>query len=629
MNFFEPIDEQPDSLDQSTISGDGGQPVVTVSPKSEEPSAGKPARQSRRKRAGSVILGVHVRPDAVHGVFMRGPENEIQVIHSSERGRSIQGGYTPDVTTETEEGVQLNFGNSGNGGGAADLFLESEFGDLANMASQDDAGILGGQKSAPVVFEIKDLIDECISAGHGKPQVSFCIGSPYVDYVELDIPNEKGKKKTGEIRRDKLLSLLGENYSGSFDKETVGFIPMTELEGRRRYLGVVPSQQDVLRESLELLREQSGMRSISLQSIDSEVSLLTGMARWAIAPNEEENTAIVRVNENDTLVILLHGNSLHHQEHMMGVTSMDSPDTVCSRVLLQQDVQGIGNVHQVVVLSEHRESELMRGFSSFYPEARVTTLSQALVQRGVRVPPGKSELPVSSLPAIGAGIQQLLLDDKSSPFGEVNLIPKHLRRIRRKLEFPIAWHTLLVAVLLFLGALFFVGVYFAQMSKINQAEQRLAAFPVEVTQSPQQVQAQIDSLRHEYVRITSTLNTIDSLLVGSDRWSRSVTRLARASSNAGGVWVEQSSPQGNTVRLTGHATSRNQVVQFAERMEGTIDELRFSEIREIPVYSYILTATIPDDLPPVALYLRENAEGLDQPGSVIVEASETSPTTDQ
>ena len=64
-------------------------------------------------------------------------------------------------------------------------------------------------------------------------------------------------------------------------------------------------------------------------------------------------------------------------------------------------------------------------------------------------------------------------------------------------------------------------------------------------------------------------------------------------------------------------------------MEGTIDELRFSEIREIPVYSYILTATIPDDLPPVALYLRENAEGLDVPGSVIVEASETSPTTDQ
>lgn len=630
MNFFEPIDQQPDSLDQPIISGEGASSAFKDTAKAESPSIRKPFRGTKQKRAGAVILGVHVRQDAVHGVFMRGPEDEVQIVHASERGRSIQtGGYTPDIAADGEDGVQVNFGASGNGGGASDLFLESEFGDLANMTAQDDSGMIGGQKSSPVVFEVKDLIDECLSAGHGRPSVSFCIGSPYVDYVELVVPNDKGKKKVGEIKREKLLTLLTENYPSPFDKETVGFIPMTEMEGRQRYLGVVPSAQDVLRESLELLREQSGMRSIPLQTIDSEVSLLTGMVRWALAPGEEENTAIVRVNENDTLVILLHGDALHHQEHMMGVTTMDSPDTVCSRVLLQQDVQGVGNVHQVVVLSEHRETELMRGFSSFYPEARVSTLGQALMQRGVRVPPGQSALQVSSLPAIGAGIQQLLMEDKDSPFGPVNLIPRHLRRIRRKLELPITWHTLLVAVLLFFSALFFVGAYFAQMSNIRHAEQRIAAFPVEMTQSPQQIQAQIDSLRYEYVRITSTLNTIDSLLVGSDRWSRSVTRLARASSSAGGVWVEQWSPQGNTVRFTGHATSRNQVVQFAERMNGTIDELKFSEIREIPVYSYILTATVPEELPAVALYLREHAEGLDSSDSRLLESSETPSTTDQ
>lgn len=634
MNFFEPIDQQPDALERQADSLD--QPIITSArnsaarenAKETRPPATKVRAKGKQKRASLVTLGVHVRPDAVHGVFMRGPEDAVQVIHTSERGRNIQAGFTPDLGGESDEGVQFSMGGFGNGSGAADLFLESEFGDLANVAAQDDVAVSGNQKSSPVVFEIKDLVDECITAKHGKPSVSFCLGTPYVDHVELVVPNEKSRKKVeapkGDVKREKLLSLLAETYAGSFDKETAGFIPMTDLEGQQRYLGVVPSSADILLESLELLREQSGMRSIPLQSIDSEVSLLTGIVRWAIAPAEHENTAIVRVNDSDTLVILLHGEILHHQEHMLGVTTMDSPDTVCSRVLLQQDVQGVGNVHQVVVLTEHREAELMRGFAAFYPEARVTTLGEALVQRGVRPPSGQAELQVASLPAIAAGIQQLLADDKDTPFGSNNLLPKRLRRIRRKLELPITWHTLLVAVLLFFAALFFVGVYFAQLRNIRQAEQRITAFPVELTQSPQQIQAQIDSLQREYTRITGTLNTIDSLLVGSDRWSRSVSHMARAANQSGGVWVEQWSPQGNTVRFTGHATSRNQVVQFAERMSGTIDELRFSEIREISVYSYILTATVPEELPMVALHLREHAEGLDGPAPSSIDISETS-----
>jgi hypothetical protein len=50
------------------------------------------------------------------------------------------------------------------------------------------------------------------------------------------------------------------------------------------------------------------------------------------------------------------------------------------------------------------------------------------------------------------------------------------------------------------------------------------------------------------------------------------------------------------------------VVQFAERMDATIEEVSFDEIRDYPVYRFITSVPVRDELPEVARYLRENAE---------------------
>src|SRR5690606_24466732 len=122
------------------------------------------------------------------------------------------------------------------------------------------------------------------------------------------------------------------------------------------------------------------------------------------------------------------------------------------------------------------------------------------------------------------------------------------------------------------------------------------------------LQAQIDSLQTAYLRITKTLNVIDSLLVGSDRWSRSLARTARATASTGGAWVGAWSPSGSGLQLSGYATSRSQVVQFAERMDATIEQVSFDKIRDYPVYSYVMAVPVRDELPQVARYLREHAD---------------------
>ena len=201
------------------------------------------------------------------------------------------------------------------------------------------------------------------------------------------------------------------------------------------------------------------------------------------------------------------------------------------------------------------------------------------------------------LPAIGTALRMLMERQKDSPFFDINMLPKRLRRRSRKLDLAVAWHTLVVGVLVFFAVLFFMGIYFSQQSDIQQAQARVDAYPDEVNLSGPALQAQIDSLQTVYVRITKTLNVIDSLLVGSDRWSRALAHTSRATASTGGAWVGNWTPANSGLRLDGYAMSRNQVVQFAERMNATIEEVTFEEIRDYPVFSFTMSVPVRDELP--------------------------------
>ena len=604
---------------------DGGQPVV--------PSAKAPRDARRRRSTGSPVLGIHVTPTTVYGVLVRESADRYGVLRSFARQRSAFAVEVPDLAAATPEGrveageddVTIQFGDSSSNLGTADLFLDSEFGDLAGVDMPEmDYQAPARKVSSPVVFELKDILDECRAAGHDRPPAAFCLSQPDVEYVEIvvadkDKKGERGKKASKEaaveedggtptVKRERLLARLAEEYDGPFEKERVAFLPMTPRDGLQRFLAVVPTEEESLVESLGLLREQSGMRSVPFRGIDAEVPLLVGLTRWAFPAEPSENTAIVRVGSEDTFVILLQGDTLHHTEHMMSVTTFDGPDTICSRVLLQQDVQGIGTVHHVVVMSEERESELVRGFSAFYPEARVGALREGLKAQGIVPPGGDASVSARSVPALGVALRALLEREKDSPFyGDVNMLPKRLRRRARKIDLAISWHTLMVGVLLFFTVLFFIGLYFGQQREIAEAQVRVDAYPEQLNLSGPALQAQIDSLQGVYVRITNTLNTIDSLLVGSDMWSRSLARTARATASTG-AWVETWNPHDRGARVSGMATTRDQVVQFAERMDASIESLAFSEIREYPVYAYVFDVPIPRELPEVARYLREQVD---------------------
>ncbi len=623
--------------------GDGAEtPLPPADPAAETPK--KEKKDKLPKSKDGLVLGIHVTPKHVCGVLVRPSGGGYEPLRQFVRNRSESqfGGpsgpaLSPDAIGEEEPALEMAGGDvQVQFGGVGEIDFSAEFAGLgvATDAAFDSAATVGhvDVQAQPIVFELRDILTECEKAGFGRPALAFAVDSPDVEYFELTVtPEKKASKKApkksskkaskgdkkakqeapaeGPVKRERLLGLLPDLDPG-VDKSRAAFVPMTPRDGFQRYMAVVPTASEPVVESLKMLREQSSHRKTVFRTLEAEVPLLVGLVRLTSAPEPGENTAVVRVGAEDTVVLLLTGDEIHHYEQMQSVTGFDGPDTICSRVLLQQDVQGVGTVHNVVVVAEEREKELVQGFAAFYPEARVETLREGLAGLGLVGPYGP--LAPTLVEAAGAAVAGHLRSAKggrSGPFEDVNLLPAALRKRRRTFEFSLSWHTLVAGVLLFLSALFFSYSYVAQKGEIAQAEQQLAEYPPEAKMSVPQLQARIDSLQTRQADLTASLTALDTLLVGTDRWTQTMLRSTRAAAQTGGIWIEEWTPDGTAVSLRGFSTTRDRVVGLGQRLNATIEEVTFQAVRDYPVYEYRMRFDQPQELPQITRVLREQAAG--------------------
>ena len=598
-------------------------------------------------------LGVMVTDRLVYAVLFQAGQEGPQPLRHFTRQRTSQvagaggmgvgvgmgmGAYgDPGGGMESEDSSDDFTIQFGEGSGSNNLFLASEFGGLETSASGATMATTEAVPQATdFVLELSDILAECNDAGYEDPLVAFAIPSVDVSHVELRVPNKKTKRKGGRKEdkeegakvgtdvaplpgRAQLLTLLGEQAQVEVKDECVAFLPMTHSEeGVQRALALfAKGSNDDVSATLQIMRKQRGQRLPSVRLLDTEVPLYLGLARAARraedseeegTPDEQESTLVVRAGSEDTLVMFMKGDALQHCDILRSLTSQDAPETICSRVLLQQDEHGISEVHRVLLLSEEKENGLRSSFEMFFPGAPVESLRQRIPGTGEKA----LEAPdaTSMVPAASAALRLTGQGQYDQAFEDVNLLAKQL--MRRRVELPFTWHSLVLGALLFLTTLFFVARFFTLQQEIASQRNELRQHPPEIAETNAQLlQARIDSMEQAYTGYMRALGVLDSLLVGSDRWSRTLEQVSQEAAVVEGIWVESWRPVDDNLRLAGYATTRDRVVRFADRMRGSIETLNFSAIRDWPVYSFSMTVPIRNRLPEAATYLRERVASAD------------------
>lgn len=587
----------------------------------------------KRNATQEYVLGITATSRNVHAVLVKDTEAGPVIVRQFHRTVGETHSFaplTPEAVSSESSDVSFNVG--GNTTGSNPLFLAGEFGRSESGGSFDGSVGIGGDPTAiyktttKFDLELLDIISECQEAGFEDFCVAFAIGSAFLKTSE--IKSRQGQNGNSENAKEGKLNLLSfgkgkggkqsvesvfaEKHDGEYDPGKVVFLPMKSGDpGVSKALAVFAVSHEPVEPTLQAIRDRK--RHIPpIDLLDTEITLFLGLARAAQLRSSEYGsdssqvgpTLLVRAGTEDTIVMFIDGEELVRFESLRSITAFDPPETICSRVLLLQDEFGMGDASTVVLLGEEREDSLADSFRTFFPDTRVELLRDYLPE--LRSDDGNR---VRGDAVLAAAVTLRILGDSvsKSQFLKVNFLPRKL--LRSQFKMPFAWPLAAMYALLFVTSLFFMYRYYSQKHELELYKYELAQYPKELTSAnASDLQARIDSLQVKTVGLVDALDVLDSLLIGSDRWSRALSKTASITADVPGIWIESWREDGDGLKLTGTATDRESVVSFAIQAGATIETLEFSDIRDFPVYSFTMRMQSVQELPNVARYFRDNVQ---------------------
>jgi len=314
------------------------------------------------------------------------------------------------------------------------------------------------------------------------------------------------------------------------------------------------------------------------------------------------------VSAADTTVLFLKDGVLDKYEHLRSLTSYDSIDTVCSRVVLKQDELRIGTIDELLVSTEHQGSSAIEAFASFFPNSDVYDLKDALEDFKL-VGPKVAELKANSVPATAVALRLLQgWDRESKDVGFINLLDKKRRGTSTRQNGAYAWHTMFLLVAIFGTALYFTWTFMSNQELIDVRNEEIKLNPPQFpTEDAALLSFRVDSLQRVYQNHNRAMFVLDSLLTGSDKWSSTLDNFTHSTRSIGRIWFKAWTPQQGSIRLEGNALARNRIASLAQEWNGSIEKLNFAEIQGLRIYSFIMSIPIQSKLPSVVAHLRQTS----------------------
>ena len=531
----------------------------------------------RLKRKPHFTLGLYQAASGLFGALVRREDGEptlLRVFGANEQSAKFDVGPIASISRSFAPA----FGGDGAGyeddsaSSGRDIFLTSEFGPIPIM-----------EPTLPpdtAATDLRAILARCREEGAENLEVVWCLGTPHFSWTEVRA-KDSGRKINRKRPAQDAPSVL---------------IPMAfKQDVQPRFLSFYPRPDEPASAAVSEIRRPAAEYSHCI--LDSEVSallalVLTALQKQAIE-TESQATLVARIGEEDVLVLVLHGRAVEKVEILRSLSVHDGPDMICSRILLLQDEFGLGDFDRVLVAAPVDDERFVDSFQSYFGRAGVSSLGHEMEW----LSPGNI-MEFEALPAVGAALRDIL-----ALTGDDNLLPEALRRPPRSI--PYSWEVWTLLALLAVSTTFFAARYLHHDSEISARHARIEALTHD-SENADLLRRRIDSLQIAYSVNTNGLEVLDSLLVGSDRWSRTFDRLTVEMNAIGDVWIEKWQPAGSIVDVTGRAGSRDRVVELARRLAGTIEEISYPNA-ENDLYSFRMKAPVVEALPEAAVFLRERA----------------------
>ncbi len=497
------------------------------------------------------------------GVFVDGLE--LKFAHLSSKGKEI---YVHDLKTLTlfkkldeREGARGGFTEG------HEIFSETEHG---------GAGLLlQAERSDSNSSVLLDLLSQYPPK---KYLLTYSLAEPSVYYHVLE---GNFGSKNGAVKK-RVLEELRTIRTGTSEPDAVDVIPSQE----KGVLCVVRENGLHLIDILEEIKVSLGKRLPRIPFIDGADIALMNLVRLGYDLKEDEISLLVYVGVDFSRITFMKGDKHLHFAPLIteGTETPNLDNRLYSRILLEQDNHDIPKIHRILLTGNAHKIRLKEFLSTRFPSVDVDYLMFGALEK---TDSQLQTVELCSEYAIPIATAWRALDPKNKKFSPTNLLPVSL--IERQKFFKIGWHGYLVMVLIFLSTLFLtwntlkLGVQIKSKTDIlSEKEHRLA--------DNLNLKASIEELQKKIERHKGALAVYDSLVPGSDQWTKSLTKMTNKIRELNALWITgvTSTAEGGMV-ITGYSLYRSRIPRYAALYQrATLRQVTVKQIREQRVYEFEL-----------------------------------------
>lgn len=492
------------------------------------------------------------------GLYVDGVD--LKVAHVARRGRKIilRDLFDAKLAQKLEAGAPVVAG-AGELPGAETI-------DLSQTTVQEEAG---DEDNASVVTEVFDRYKK-------KQSLALGVGEPYVFYHPIEVQDK--------MKRDKVVSRIIEELQATragVSKEQVQLLSTTSDTS---FVGVVRENEIPVLDLVMKARPFLGARMPKITFVESSDIALVNLVKTNYPLREDEVTVIVYVGVEYTRLIFMRGRNLFNIAPIIseGADSYSVQNTIYSRILLGQDNLSLPRIDQVILCGECRNFDIKGFLSSLLVGADVDFLQLRRIDVS-ELPAGGADLvpqfavPIASATRAAVG--------KSKSYYVADLTPNRVRESQKM--FKLAWHGLLLAVLVFGSTFFFTYNYASNQSEILRMGTEIS-IKKGLANQVAALKAQVRDVQSQFGKYSTAVAILDSLAPNTERWSTLFGSLSNSVRQVGSMWLTNVHPSQNGMySIEGFSIYRDRIPRFAQRYPGSIlRKVTIANIRGKTVYDF-------------------------------------------
>ncbi len=497
------------------------------------------------------------------GLYVDGVD--MKVAHVERRGRKIilQDLFNAKLAQKLEVGEPV----------AAGVLMDAQSTETIDLTQatatvpEESGG--EGEENASVITEVFDRYKK-------KKSLALGVGEPYVFYHPIEVPEKQ--------KRDKIVSRIIEELQATragVSKEQVQLLSTTSDTS---FVGVVREQELPVVDLVMSARPFLGARMPRIKFVESSDIALVNLVKTNYPLRDDEISVIVYVGVEYTRLIFMRGRNLFNIAPIIseGADSYSVQNTIYSRILLGQDNLSLPRIDQVILCGECKNFDIKGFLSSLLVGADVDYLQLRRIDVS-QLPAGGADLvPQYAVPIANATRAAV---GKSKSYYEADLTPYKVRESQK--IFKLAWHGLLLAVLVFGSTFFFTYNYSANQNEISRIRSDITVKKGQAAEVSA-LRSQIKTVQSQFGKYSTAVAILDSLAPNTQRWSTLMGSLSQSIRSVGAMWLTNVRPiNESTYSVEGYSVYRDRIPRFAQRYPGSVlKKVMIQEIRSKRVYNF-------------------------------------------